>query len=199
MSDSDEVNNYSTDPTEANTYSCYTVWAGTEEIDDCGVCSGGSTGLTPNDDKDICGVCNGSGPADGQYATGGACYDITAPSDGFYISTPATSSSDNLFSECTVCADGYYASTACSDTTDTVCELTVYQPADRAELLAAVDLWDSDRDSAMNSYGHISTWDVSQVVHMTDIFNNHQTFNDDISNWDTSNATNMRGMFSYLY
>ena len=74
-----------------------------------------------------------------------------------------------------------------------------YQPADRAELLAAVDLWDSDRDSAMNSYGHISTWDVSQVVYMTDIFNNHQTFNDDISNWDVSSAINMSNMFTNTF
>jgi hypothetical protein len=30
-------------------------------LDDCNVCSGGNTGLTPNTDKDSCGVCFGNG------------------------------------------------------------------------------------------------------------------------------------------
>ena len=30
-------------------------------VDDCGICSGGSTGLVPNIDKDICGVCINAG------------------------------------------------------------------------------------------------------------------------------------------
>ena len=56
-----------------------------------------------------------------QYATGGACYDITVPSDGFYISTPATSSSDNVLSSCSTCDPGYEISSACTENSDTVC------------------------------------------------------------------------------
>lgn len=33
---------------------------GTASIDDCGICSGGNTGLVPNADKDDCGVCFGN-------------------------------------------------------------------------------------------------------------------------------------------
>ena len=125
MSDGDEVYNHNTDPNEANSYSCYNVWAGTEANDDCGVCSGGSTGLTPDADKDECGVCFGSGAGANQYVSNGSCIDITTSLDGYYISTPATSSSDNLFSECTVCADGYFVSTECTDVSDTVCDAII--------------------------------------------------------------------------
>ena len=80
--------------------------------------------MTPDADKDECGVCFGSGAGANQYVSNGSCIDITTSLDGYYISTPATSSSDNLFSECTVCADGYYASTACSNESDTVCSIS---------------------------------------------------------------------------
>ena len=33
---------------------------GTAQIDDCGICAGGNTGLIPNADKDTCGVCFGN-------------------------------------------------------------------------------------------------------------------------------------------
>jgi hypothetical protein len=72
---------------------------------------------------DVCGVCEGSGAGADQYATGGACYDVTAPSDGFYISSPATSSSDNILSSCSTCDGEYQVASACTDTSDTACEL----------------------------------------------------------------------------
>jgi len=40
----------------------------------------------------------------------------------------------------------------------------------------------------------ISTWDTSNVTNMTAMFNN-SPFDRDISTWDTSNVTNMNGMF----
>ncbi len=49
---------------------CHGVLGGTAFIDDCGICSGGTTGLIPNADKDSCGVCfgNGSSCANGNAA-----------------------------------------------------------------------------------------------------------------------------------
>ena len=59
----------------------------------------------------------------------------------------------------------------------------------------AVDLWVSDSSSATTTYGDISTWDVSQVTDMSELFKDKTTFNDDISNWDVSNVTLMSQMF----
>jgi surface protein len=43
----------------------------------------------------------------------------------------------------------------------------------------------------------ISNWDVSQVTNMEYMFNNAQAFNQNISSWNVSNVTNMGIMFSY--
>ena len=73
--------------------------------------------------------------------------------------------------------------------------MTIYQPADRTELKAAVDLWVSDEASALSQYGDINMWDVSLVTTMESLFNGKSTFNSDISNWDLSNVINLRYMF----
>lgn len=41
----------------------------------------------------------------------------------------------------------------------------------------------------------ISTWDVSNVVNMSEMFSAACCFNQDIGNWDVSNVTNMSAMF----
>ena len=41
----------------------------------------------------------------------------------------------------------------------------------------------------------ISNWDVSNVTDMSAMFNDATNFNQDISNWDVSSVTDMRGMF----
>ena len=64
-------------------------------------------------------------------------------------------------------------------------------PITDANIQTAVDLWISDSAAATTTYGDISTWDVSQVTNMSELFYNKTTFNDDISNWDVSNVTNM--------
>ena len=43
---------------------CYGVVGGDAIIDDCGVCSGGSTGLIPNGDVDCAGICYGEAVID---------------------------------------------------------------------------------------------------------------------------------------
>ena len=42
----------------------------------------------------------------------------------------------------------------------------------------------------------ISSWDVSNVTNMNDMFSGTIDFNQDISSWDVSNVTKMGGMFS---
>lgn len=55
---------------------------------------------------------------------------------------------------------------------------------------------DTGEDSEpYNTYGHISTWDVSGVTDMSTLFQNKTNFNDDISKWNVSNVTDMRLMF----
>ena len=65
----------------------------------------------------------------------------------------------------------------------------------KAELQTAVDLWTSNETSALEQYGDINTWDVSNITDMLNLFRDKTTFNENIGNWDTSNVTNMNGMF----
>ena len=48
--------------------------------------------------------------------------------------------------------------------------------------------------SAFN--GDISNWDVSQVTDMRSMFTWTAAFNGDISTWNVARVTNMRGMFA---
>ena len=42
----------------------------------------------------------------------------------------------------------------------------------------------------------ISSWDVSSVTDMSDLFLDARSFNSDIGNWDVSNVTDMSNLFS---
>ena len=46
-------------PSEAN-QDCNGIEGGLAEIDDCGICSGGETGIEPDASKDLCGECFGT-------------------------------------------------------------------------------------------------------------------------------------------
>ena len=70
----------------------------------------------------------------------------------------------------------------------------------------AVTAWFTDQPGAVATYGHISTWDTSEVTNMDELFcavtadcsyDNPlaASFNEDISAWDTSGATTMERMF----
>ena len=70
-----------------------------------------------------------------------------------------------------------------------------FQPQSKQELQTAVNLWVSDNESALTTYGIIDTWDVSLITDMNSLFRDITTFNDDIINWDVSNVTDMGLMF----
>ena len=48
------------------------------------------------------------------------------------------------------------------------------------------------KPAALTAYGHISTWDTSNVSSMYEVFKDFSEFNDDISRWDVSAATSMK-------
>ena len=54
----------------------------------------------------------------------------------------------------------------------------------KAELQTAVDLWTSNETSALEQYGDINTWDVSNITDMLSLFRDKTTFNENIGNWD---------------
>ena len=60
----------------------------------------------------------------------------------------------------------------------------------------AIQLWLTDESSARKEYGDISHWDTSEVTNMSGIFQDASAFNGNISEWKTSNVTDMRNMFS---
>ena len=71
----------------------------------------------------------------------------------------------------------------------------VFQPQTKEELQTAVNLWVDDNTTALENYGEINTWDVSEIVDMSGLFRNKNLFNSDISGWDVSSVTSMGAMF----
>ena len=62
----------------------------------------------------------------------------------------------------------------------------------------AINMWLHAKPLCINLYGHISKWNTKYITNMDYIFSN-STFNDDISNWNVSNVTSMKNMFSCNY
>ena len=70
---------------------------------------------------------------------------------------------------------------------------TIFTPRTTQELRDAVRRWtQNDREGL----GNISDWDTSNITDMSQLFNFNWEFNEDISRWDVSNVTNMGYMFS---
>lgn len=89
-----------------------------------------------------------------------------------------------------------------------------YTAVDRAMLLAKIkadeDLTKvcvslvTDMSSLFNDFWSgfnqsLSNWDVSNVTNMKEMFSYSRYFNQPIGNWDVSKVTNMRGMFESAY
>jgi hypothetical protein len=65
---------------------------------------------------------------------------------------------------------------------------------DNDTLREAVKLWCGQRAVALQRYGDINDWDVSQITNMGFLFC-RTLFNDRIDRWDVRNVTSMRFMF----
>jgi surface protein len=83
----------------------------------------------------------------------------------------------------------------CTNHSGMVQQFTIQTGIDNSNFATAVNLWFDDQTQAIDTYGHISDWDVSSVTNMTLAFHNRSSFNDDISGWDVSSVTAMSGMF----
>ena len=71
-----------------------------------------------------------------------------------------------------------------------------YAFTDTASLKTAAREYNADVDSATATYGPISSWGVSAVTSMNNLFSYLAQFNADISSWDTSGVTDMSYMFT---
>lgn len=78
-----------------------------------------------------------------------------------------------------------------------ICVNSQHVFVDRTTLVTAVDAWVADETSATTTYGTIDSWDVSRVNDMSRLFEDKDTFNDDISGWNVSSSTAMYRMFSH--
>ena len=72
----------------------------------------------------------------------------------------------------------------------------IFKPKTKEELQKAVNLWCTNKDDALDRYGHISNWDTSLINDMSRLFQ-YSNFNENINDWDVSNVTNMEYMFYY--
>ena len=59
----------------------------------------------------------------------------------------------------------------------------------------AVNEWFKNPKKAEHTYGHISEWDTSEVTNMRRLFYKQPYFNQPIGNWDVSKVTTMEEMF----
>ena len=62
-------------------------------------------------------------------------------------------------------------------------------------LRIAVKYWLTNPVKAVPIYGHISSWDTSEVTDMSELFKDADSFNHHIGYWDVSNVTDMNHMF----
>ena len=65
----------------------------------------------------------------------------------------------------------------------------------KASLRTAVEAYNANVASAEATHGPISSWGVSAVTDMSQLFKALYQFNADISSWDTSSVTSMKEMF----
>ena len=64
-----------------------------------------------------------------------------------------------------------------------------------ANIGTAASEWCDDESTAQQAYGDISTWDVSRVTDMGNLFASCASTTLSIDNWNTSNVVTMTLMF----
>ena len=62
-------------------------------------------------------------------------------------------------------------------------------------LRKAVEMWHKDEEEAKRRYGHISNWNTSNVTNMCRLFQGAKCFNEPLDSWNTLKVTTMRDMF----
>jgi len=67
----------------------------------------------------------------------------------------------------------------------------VFKPKTNKKLKEAVDLWCNNKETALEKYGEINTWNTINITSMENLFKNKINFNDNILNWNTSNVEDM--------
>ncbi len=102
----------------------------------------------------------------------------------------------------TNCNDVTSGQIECAPTTTTTTTIFSCQFSTNQQLKDAALLWVTDNAQALIDYGPINNWSMCpELTDMSEIFYERfppsafANFNDDISNWDTSNITNMENMF----
>ena len=71
-----------------------------------------------------------------------------------------------------------------------------------SSLGGVVDEWikgDADRATIVLKYGEIEIWDTSDIISMQYVFYYKDTFNEDISKWNVSSVTDMKGSTSLSF
>jgi trimeric autotransporter adhesin len=103
---------------------------------------------------------------------------------------------DDMFDGATAFNDGQYNAPQPGQVRPESTGPPGYRFNTKEELQTAVNEWcQYPQPTSAQQYGHISTWDVSQITDMSNLFKNKTDFNDDISGWDVSNVTTMERMF----
>lgn len=73
-------------------------------------------------------------------------------------------------------------------------------PLTNSNFISARNLWFTDQPQAEATYGLIENWNTTALTSLQSAFQVTgvvtNSFNEDISNWDTSNVTSMKRMFS---
>jgi surface protein len=81
---------------------------------------------------------------------------------------------------------------------------TKFKPTKVNHLRKAVKEYIKNHQHALDNYGHISTWDISELKCMTDVFSDKNITDanvhllDGIQHWDTRNITKMESLFSWV-
>ena len=70
-----------------------------------------------------------------------------------------------------------------------------YIPKNKKRLQKAVDEWCDNKEKAILKYGHISYWNIINIIDMSSLFYRKRDFNDDISDWNISNVYNLNYIF----
>ena len=81
------------------------------------------------------------------------------------------------------------------DVKNNIKDYVMFKPYNKKELKNAIDLWCKNKDNALIRYGYISNWNTSLIKDMSGLFQDKDSFNDNINNWDVSNVQNMNCMF----